>query len=57
MIENFSDVILITKTLLTFLPKIDWETLSKFYKSGNLPKLILRHSSPLRRADGIMELG
>jgi hypothetical protein len=37
MIESFSDVILIAKILLTFLSRIHWETLSKFYKFGNLP--------------------
>jgi hypothetical protein len=37
MIDGFSDVILITKILLTFLWRIDWETLSKLYKFGNLP--------------------
>jgi hypothetical protein len=30
-------VVLIAKILLTFLLGVDWETLSKFYKFGNLP--------------------
>jgi hypothetical protein len=37
VIESFSDVILIAKILLTFLSRIDRETLSKIYKFGNLP--------------------
>jgi hypothetical protein len=37
MIESFSDVILIAKTLLTFPLRIDWETVSKFYEFSNLP--------------------
>jgi hypothetical protein len=36
MIESFSDVILTAKILFTFLSRIDWETLNKFYKIGNL---------------------
>jgi hypothetical protein len=37
MIESFSDVILIAKISLTFLSRIDLETLSKLYKFGNRP--------------------
>jgi hypothetical protein len=33
-------VILIAKILLTFLSRIDWEILSKFYKFGNLPHVV-----------------
>jgi hypothetical protein len=47
MIEGFSDVILIAKILFTFLSKIDWETLSKFYKFGNLPPFVAGMTSHL----------
>jgi hypothetical protein len=42
MIGSFSDVILIAKILLTFLSRIDWETLSHFYKFGNLPSVEMK---------------
>jgi hypothetical protein len=57
MIKSLSDVILIAKILLTFLSRIDWEALNKFYKFGNLPRLDSQSNKRFKRRTATLPVG